>query len=422
MEKNMDKFLFISFYYNHDNEIASKRLQGIAKYLPKYGWQPIVIVPKTQNKTVEFEGVRIIETDYEDMIAKFLPNSKGNETKTDTVPQSQPNKLVSKAISIAGEIFAYPDGMKYWKKPAFNVCSEIIENEEIKGIISSSFPITSHIIAHDLKEKYNIPWIADLRDLWNLNPYISHTHIRNYFEKRLELKTFENVDILTTTTPLAKKTLQSLHPTKKIVSVVSGYDPEDFKGLKQSKKSDKLTLMYAGSLYNGKRDPSILFEAISQLINENKIESNKIAIDFYGDTTNLAELSQKYNIEQIVNIHGKVSHGEVLQNQMNSDILLLISWMSEKEKMFIPGKVYEYMGSRKPILSIGYKEGSLKELIEKTNIGYHISSLEDGKKAIYEYYLKYINNELKYSGNEFAEEYSMKNTAKNFSELLEEIQ
>ena len=418
----MDRVIFISFYYNHNNEIASKRLQGIAKYLPKYGWQPIVIVPKTQNDTVKFKGVRVVETEYEDMLSKFLPKSEGNETKTELTSQNQQNKLVSKAISIAGEIFAYPDGMKYWAKPAFKACSKIIESENIKGIISSSFPITSHTIAHDLKEKYDIPWIADLRDLWNLNPYINHTFIRDYFEKRLELKTFENADILTTTTPLAKKTLQGLHPTKKIVSVVSGYDPQDFKGLKQTKKSDKLTLMYAGSLYNGKRDPSILFEAVSQLITENKIDSNKIAIDFYGDTTNLLELSQKYGIESNVNIHGKVSHSEVLQNQMNSDVLLLISWMSENEKMFIPGKVYEYMGSQKPILSIGYKEGSLKELIEKTNIGYHISSLEDSKKAIYDYYLKYINNELKYDGNEFADEYSMENTAKNFSKLLEEIQ
>lgn len=418
----MRKIIFISFYHNHSNEIASKRLQGISKYLPDYGWQPIVLVPHTQNRKVEFEGVRVIETEYEDMISKFLPKSKGSETKSEVTVQNKPNKFLQKAISIAGEIFAYPDGMKYWAKPAFEVCSEIIESEEINGIISSSFPITAHIIAHDLKEKYNIPWIADLRDLWNLNPYVSHTFIRNYFEKRLEMKTFENADILTTTTPLAKETLQSLHPTKKIVSVVSGYDPQDFEKLKQTKQSDKLTLMYAGSLYNGKRDPSILFNAVCELINENKIDANKISIDFYGDTTNLAELSEKYNLTSIVNIHGKISHEEVLENQMNSDVLLLISWMDEKEKMFIPGKVYEYMGSKKPVLSIGYKEGSLKDLIEKTNIGYHISSLEDSKKAIYDYYLKYINNELKYNGNVFAEEYSMENTAKNFSKLLEEIQ
>ena len=119
---------------------------------------------------------------------------------------------------------------------------------------------------------------------------------------------------------------------------------------------------------------------------------------------------------------GKISHEEVLQNQMNSDVLLLVSWMNENETMFIPGKVYEYMGSKKPIYSIGYKEGSLKDLIEKTNVGYHVSDVSDAKKAIYDYYLKYNNNELKYSGNEFAEEYSMENTAKNFAKLLGEIQ
>ena len=107
---------------------------------------------------------------------------------------------------------------------------------------------------------------------------------------------------------------------------------------------------------------------------------------------------------------------------MNSDILLLISWMDESEKMFIPGKVYEYMASRKPILSIGYSEGSLKELIEKTEIGFHVSDVGDCKKAIYDYYTKYNNNELKYCGNEFADEYSMENTAKKFAQILEEIQ
>ena len=107
---------------------------------------------------------------------------------------------------------------------------------------------------------------------------------------------------------------------------------------------------------------------------------------------------------------------------MNSDVLLLVSWMNENETMFIPGKVYEYMASKKPIYSIGYKEGSLKDLIEKTNVGYHVSNVGDAKKAIYDYYLKYNNNELKYSGNEFAEEYSMENTSKNFAKLLEEIQ
>lgn len=418
----MRKILLIAFYYNHINEIASKRLQGIAKYLPEYGFKPIVIVPKTSNKTVYMDNVEVVETDYEDMLSKFLPGSKSSSSEIADTSNSKPNPVISKAISIAGEIFAYPDGMKYWHKPAFEKCCQIIENENVSGIISSSFPITCHTIAHDLKEKYDIPWIADLRDLWNMNPYVNHTFIRNHFEKKLEIKTFKNADILTTTTPLAKDTLSILHPTKRIESVVSGYDPQDFENIKQTKPTDKLTFMYAGSLYAGKRDPSILFDAINQLSKENKIKKENLIIDFYGDSGNIKELSEKFEISKIVNVHGKISHDKVLQNQINSDVLLLISWMNESEKMFIPGKVYEYMASKKPVLSIGYPEGSLNDLIEKTQIGYHVCDVDGCKKAVYDYYQKYLKNDLKYCGNSFAEEYSMENTSKRFAQLLEEIQ
>ncbi len=417
----MKKVIYIAFNYNHDTGIASKRLRGVSKYLPSFGWQPIVIVPRTSNDTVKIDNVRVIETDYQDMISKFMPKSNNTGRKREVSGRDQTNKFVSKSLSVAGEIFAYPDSMKYWKKPAVEAASEIIENEDIDAIMSTSSPITAHIIAHDLKEKYGIPWVADLRDLWNLNPYINHNALRGHFEKRLEMKTFKNVDALTTTTELAKKTLQSIHPTKKIECVVSGFDPQDFEKTKQTENSEKLTLMYAGSLYSGKRDPSILFDAISQLINEEKIDSDKIVVDFYGDETNLAELSQKYGIKDNVKIHGRITQSEVLQHQMNSDVLLLISWMNESEKMFIPGKVYDCIGCKKPILSIGYNEGSLKDLIDKTNIGYHVSNVGECKKAIYDYYTKYNKKELKYSGNEFALDYSLMNTAKNFSKILEEV-
>lgn len=417
----MKKVIYIAFQFNHDTGIASKRLRGVSKYLSSFGWQPIVIVPKTSNETIKMDNVRVVETDYTDIVSKFLPNSKKTGRKREISSQDQSNKFISKAISIAGEILAYPDAMKYWKKPAIEAASQIIENEKIDAILSSSSPVTAHIIAHELKEKYNIPWVADLRDLWNLNPYINQNFIKDYFERKLEIKTFKNVDTLTTTTELAKQTLQTIHPNKKIVPVVSGFDSEEYSEIKQTKNTDKLTLIYAGSLYNGKRNPEILFDAIHQLIRENKIEKDKITIDFYGDDTNLKQLSQNYDIEDNIKINGRITQNEVTQNLMNSDVLLLISWMSESEKMFIPGKVYECMGCRKPILSIGYKEGSLKDLINKTKIGYHVSDVEECKKAIYDYYIKYYNNELKYTGNEFAEEYSLKNTAKNFSKILEEI-
>ena len=450
----MKKVILIAFYFNQVNEIASKRLRALAKYLPQFGWEPIVIVPDLGFIPKENDDLncRIIYTEYEDMFGHFsnkfkksksVDSKDSNDSKDSKDPvefndeklkdsTSFSNPIVSKAISMAGEVFAYPDGMKYWHESALKEASKIMDDEEIDAIISSSWPITCHTIAKDLKEKHDIPWIADLRDLWNLNPYVSHTFIREYFEKRLELKTFENADALTTTTDLAAETLSTLHPSSKIVPILSGYDNDDFKFLEElvSKRDDfstelseKLKFIYAGSLYGGKRDPNYLFEAIRQLEDENKLDSSKISIEFYGDSTGLEEIANRYGLLDIVHIGGKIAHEEVLKKQLNSDVLLLISWDNEKEKMFIPGKIYEYFALKKPVLSIGYKEGSLKDLIEETKVGYHVSSLDSTKEVLLDIYNEFIEKgtvELRSDIN--IEDYSMENMAKKFADLLNELE
>ena len=444
----MRKVILIAFYFNQVNEIASKRLRALAKHLPQFGWEPIVIVPDLGFIPKENADLdcRIIYTEYEDMFSHFTNKFKGNsnnskdkENESTNLKESEDDKLkdstsysnpiASKAISLAGEVFAYPDGMKYWHESAFKTASRIIEEEEIEAIISSSWPITCHTIAKDLKDKHDLFWIADLRDLWNMNPYVSHTFIRQYFERKLELKTFEKTDVLTTTTDLAADTLATLHPKTKIVPILSGYDEDDLSYLEElmlkedsdylSDSHDKLKFIYAGSLYGGKRDPSNLFNAIRQLEDENKLDSSKLSIEFYGDSTNLKEIAEKYGLLDIVDIGGKISHEEVLKKQLESDVLLLISWDNEKEKMFIPGKIYEYFALKKPVLSIGHKEGSLKDLIEETNVGYHVSDLDSTKKVILKFYNEFLEKgTIEYDADVNIEDYSMKNMAKKFANLL----
>lgn len=467
----MKKVLLIAFYFNQTNAIASKRLRGIAKYLPQFGWEPIVIVPKSNiNYGNSFENsfesslknsfknsnFKVIETDYEYMTDRWFNKfknkkntkndtklkskneieevnennindknkiiSKNNPEETSKLASKTTSKAISKAISIAGEIFAYPDGMKYWYEPAIKVSKEAIEVNNIEAMISSSWPVTSHIIAKDLKKKYNLKWIADLRDLWNLNPYVKHTFIRNYFEKKLEIETFEYADVLTTTTELASKKLKELHPQKKICTVMSGYDIEDITNNNTPKNQEKLNFTYAGSLYGGKRNPKLLFKGISELIHEDKINPLLLSLDFYGDNFGLKETAEEYGIEDLVNIHGTIPHEEVLKKQKESQALLLLSWNNKKEEMFLPGKIYEYLAAKRPVLSIGYREGSLKDLIEKTEIGYHVSTLEETKNSIMKFYNNFNENKiLRYNGNSEVNKYSIISTAQKFGSILDSI-
>ena len=460
----MKKVLLIAFYFNQKNEIASKRLRGLAKYLPQFGWEPIVIVPRMDNVSLYKNhdyNLKVIETDYEDMVDKWLKkfkntdkpyanrydkntnnnenenknknnneNNNKNNNKNDNKNDNKNvennitnNKIISKAISIVGEVFAYPDGMKYWYEGAMEVSKEAIEVNNIQAVISSSWPVTSHIIAKDLTIEYNLKWIADLRDLWNMNPYVNHTFIRNYFEKRLEIETLKYADVLTTTTDLARHTLQKLHPKKRICTVMSGYDVEDLTENNTPQDIGKLSFIYAGSLYGGKRDPDLLFNGIKELINEKKVDPLILQLDFYGDTVKLEKKAKKYEIEEIVNIHGKIPHDKVLEKQKKSQCLLLLSWNNEKEKMFLPGKIYEYLAAKRPVLSIGYKEGSLKSLIEKTNIGYHVSTLEETKEGIMALYNDFIKNKsLTYHGNANVNSYSILATAQKFGKILDSLE
>lgn len=428
----MKNVLLIAFYFNQKNEIASKRLRSLAKYLPEYNWKPTVIVPHINgiNNKTEFENMDIVETPYEDMIDKYLKyikktDNNSNENKIGNKNnEPKPHKNIQKIIHIAGEIFAYPDGMKYWTKPAIETSQKIINEKEMDAIISSSFPITSHIIAKKLNEKYNIPWIADLRDLWNKNPYIHHNKIRNYFENRLEKDTFKNVDALTVTSSRTKKILEEIHPNKNIYTVENGFDKDYYRKFNRipNKKNKKLNITYAGRLYHGKRDPEILFTSINELIREKKIDKNKLTIDFYGDKSNIYNISEKYNLEDIVNINGYIPHEEVLLKEKESDVLLLLSWNNPKEEIFIPGKIFEYMGLKKPVLSIGYKKGSLKDIISETEIGYHTDNTENCKKYLLRYYNEFINNDkIEYRGNNKIYNYTTEKMAYNFGRILDKI-
>ena len=126
---------------------------------------------------------------------------------------------------------------------------------------------------------------------------------------------------------------------------------------------------------------------------------------------------------EIVKIGGKISHEEVLKKQLESDVLLLISWDNEKEKMFIPGKIYEYFALQKPVFSIGYREGSLKDLIEETKVGYHVSDLESTKRVLLDIYNEFLEKgKVEFNSDIDIEDYSMENMAKKFADLLNELE
>lgn len=419
----MKKVLIIAFYFSQ-NEVGSIRMRGLTKYLPLFGWQPTVLTIKTNQSKNDYE---LIETEYEDIYSKWKrklgikPQKTLNEHLNVEFNKKNKKTFLEYLIYLWQEIFAYPDDQKTWLNDALSTGKDTLFSEHYDAIITSSFPLTTHLIGNKLKKEHNIAWVADLRDLWSQNPYSNHIFLRKFFEKRLEKKTLKLADVLTTVSPPFAKELKKNHD-KPIYSIYNGFDPDQLK--KSQKLTNRLSITYTGNLYQGKRDPEKLFLAINELIKEGKIDVNDFSIDFYGRYESwLDNEIKKHELENIVKIHGLIPREEILTKQCESQILLLLTWDNPKDKGSIPGKVFEYLAAKRPILSIGNEEGQIKDIINETNSGIHSSDVSQIKKYICLNYKEFkTNKQIKYLGiNSEIEKFNQKNMAKKFAEILNEI-
>jgi len=421
----MKKVLLISYSFNQEEVIGSVRLRGLAKYLPDFGWEPLILTTGSGNSSTLNDQFRVIEVPHktEDIRWKDFLRMDNNKTLKEQISINNSLKKENYAdnlLKLWKEVFAFPDEKKNWFKPAVNDAGKFIEDERIDAIISSSMPLTSHLIGHRLKRKYNIPWIADLRDLWSQNHYLNFSKLRKYRDLKLERETLSYADALTTVTKLFKEQLSEIHDEKKIFVIPNGFDP-DLVNPGES-LTNKLSITYTGNLYMGKRDPSILFKALNELNLEQKIDLNLFELNFYGRKERwLNYVVEKYDLQDIVKLHGQISREHVIKKQRESQLLLLLSWNNPKEFSTVPGKVFEYLAARRPILSYGVPLGCIKELIEKTSSGSHLSNLSGIKSFVLDNYLEFTSKgKIEYTGNlDVINKYNHFNMAKKFAYILD---
>lgn len=412
------------YYYSETNVLVER----LARYLPEFGWQPIILTASLSQKSAA--PFKIIETPYRGtfgFLKKWLRISAsddiGAQFKKKMGLTSKKSRLLDFAFTRIGELFNYPDGDKGWKDFAIKAGSELLENEHVDAIISSSAPVTSHLVAIKLKHRYQIPWIADFRDLWSQNHNYNYSSLRKWFDRRLELKTMSDADSLVTVCePLVEK-LKALHRRQDVFSITMGFNPDT--AYLRSNLTKKFTITYTGLIYTGKQEPNRLFAAVKDLISEGVLNPDDIEIRFYGPEMNWLPLeTEKYGLSAITKFYGIVSHDIALEKQRESQILLTLNWEDPKISEFWPSKGYEYIATQRPILAIGGSgEDATKKFLNETGAGFYCKTIEDIKNTLGELYAEYkrtgkvhyINNTDKIS------KYSYREEARLFANVLDKV-
>ena len=425
---NLKRVLIITYYFPPRPGVASLRLRGLAKYLPEFGWEPVILtafLPVEPDKQFQ-----VIQTPYPGDVSALLkkklhlhPNKGFQEQVGVPLAIREGRKsFTTKMITFIKEIVAYPDEQKKWYPFAVETGEKIIEENNFEVIISSSGPMTSHLIAKELKSRFNIPWVADLRDLWTQNHYYPYGVIRKWLEKRFEINTLSQADALVIISKPAAEKLQSLHNNKSVFAIPNGFDPDDVNTSIPLTKEFSIT--YTGQLYQGKRNPELLLRAISELIIQKLIDRNNIKIRFFGPTQYWLEQDiKKYNLNGIVKQYGMIPREVALKKQRESQILLLLNWDDPDERGVYTGKIFEYLAAKRPVLAIGGPKGVVSELLTETNSGFHSSNLENLKIFIMKCYEDYEKKgRVQYCGKlEKINKYSHYEMAKKFSKVLENV-
>jgi hypothetical protein len=425
------KILIITYYWPPAGGPGVQRWLKFVKYLPDFGIRPVVYIPENPTypivdenlvKEVSDKAIILKHKIFEPyQLASFLSKNKTKKISSGIIPNQKKQSFLDKTfLWIRGNLFI-PDARVFWVKPSVSFLEKYIQENNIDTIITSGPPHSLHLIGLELKQKLNVKWFADFRDPWTTIGYHKSLRLSNYAAKKhkwLEHQVLNTADTIIVTSKTTKTEFEAI-TSKPIAVITNGYDDEN---VGKQILDSKFSLAHIGSFLS-ERNPAILWESLVELINEIPDFKSHLEIKLIGAVSQeVLETISQFGLNSYLNNLGYVSHAEAIAHQRKSQVLLLIEIDSEDTKSIIPGKLFEYMVSNRPIIAIGPKNSDFAEIITTTNTGVFLDYSEKMrlKSVILDFYNQFLQGKLQSYGVGL-QKYSRKSLTGELVELLNKM-
>ncbi len=426
-----NKVLIITYYWPPAGGPGVQRWLKFVKYLPDFGVQPVVYIPENPTypivdqklvSEVSDQAIIIKHRIFEPyQLASFLSKNKTQKMNSGIIPNQKKQSFLDKTfLWVRGNLFI-PDARVFWVKPSVSFLEKYILENDIDTIITSGPPHSLHLIGLELKQKLNLKWFADFRDPWTTIGYHKSLRLSSFAAKKhkaLEHQVLNTADTVIVTSKTTKTEFQAI--TNKPISVITnGYDTEQ---IEKQTLEVKFSLAHIGSFLS-ERNPKMLWEVLLELLEEIPSFKLNLEIKLIGAVSQeVLETISQFGLKEYLNNLGYVSHAEAIAHQRKSQVLLLIEINSEDTKSIIPGKLFEYMVSNRPIIAIGPEDSDFAEIITNTNTGvfFDYSEKMKLKRVILDFYDQFLEGRLQSNGVGL-QNYSRKNLTKELVQLLNKI-
>lgn len=398
----MKEVLIITYYWPPAGGPGVQRWLKFVKYLPSFGIKPVVFIPENPTYPVtdsslmddvpkEIEIVRFPIKEPYKAAAKVSPKSSESFSKG-IIPSEKKQSILQRLLLFVRGNFFIPDARKAWIKPSVSFLSDFIRKRNISTIITSGPPHSLHLIGLALKNSFDIQWITDFRDPWTTIGYHKKLKLMPRAltkHKQLEKLVLNSADHIIVTSPTTQKEFSNL--SDKPVSVITnGYDDISMEAVELDKR---FSISHVGTLLTD-RNPSILWEILDELCFEDNTFKSFLQINLIGSVgIEVLENLEGFGLSRYLNLKGYVSHEEAVRFQRKSQLLLLVEVDSEETRSIIPGKLFEYMASGRPVIALGPVGSDVEELLNQTNTGHYFlydekRRLKDAIKTHFEAFMK----------------------------------
>lgn len=442
----MKTILFLAYYYPPVNNAGTQRIEKFVKYLPEFGFKPIVLTTSYFSRHFDrMQSFRLArEIDFQDekpivYRAGELRNLvvRRGQTKAQNLSgysEISPSSFQVRIRHFLRKWFLIPDAKITWLPFAFFKALWIIKKERVEYVVSSFPPATSHLAGLFLKKCTYVKWIADFRDGWcldPLDPILRHSPARLFGEKILERLVVKNTDHILVTSPDIEKYLGY---SEKTTLLTNGFDSNDFvqakKHLKRLKKWERyFVISHPGAFHfsHPGNTPRYFLEALEGAIREHPEMAEKTKVFFLGNLTPEEKRMPKImGLKKQVKVLGLKSHEKAIQICLISSVLLLVDRPTSKERStYIHGKVFEHLASSKPILALFPQKSACRDFLEKLGVGEIVEpqDIEGIKKKIWELFSEWQRGGiLRYElTEEELAKFERRNLTKKLAGILKDI-
>jgi glycosyltransferase involved in cell wall biosynthesis len=429
----MKRVLIITYYWPPAGGIAVHRCLKFSKYLREYGWEPIICTADNpeypfidvENSKDVLIGTKVLKTKIWEPfnLFKFIAGKKKEDRIHNIFLEEEEPTIVHKlGIWIRGNIFI-PDARKFWIRPSVKFLAKYLRENPVDAIFTNGPPQSTHMIAYGLKKNFGIPWHADFQDPWtqvDYFPQLMLNPISLKIHKMMERRVFDYADKITICSDTWKKDLESIG-AKNVDVIVWGFDEDDFKTIKVD-LAPKFTISHYGSL-GPDRNAKTLWNALSIISKENKEFSNDLEIELAGFIGHaIINEIKSLGLGGNLKLFNHLSRKETIERMCRSQVLLLILNNMPNVNGRLPGKLFEYLASRRPVLLIGPQDSDASKIIHEANAGTscNFDDLETTINTIDLLYKKFKTGQL-ISNTSDISQYSNRVLTKKLAAFLDQI-